>query len=82
MLIVERLYTSVRNSKFLSERKAILRPFLTMITMENKTLSQIMLLMSYFIPTLFKIDTFLMKVLANVQLVLKYSDSPVHGIFK
>ena len=41
-----------------------------------------MLLMSSFIPALFKTDTFLIKVLANVQLILKYTDSPFHGIVK
>jgi len=38
--------------------------------------------MSSFIPALFKTDTFLIKVLANVQLILKYTDSPFHGIVK
>lgn len=38
--------------------------------------------MSSFIPALFKMDTFLIKVLANVQLILKYTDSPFHGIVK
>jgi len=41
-----------------------------------------MLLTSSFISALFQMDSFLMKLLANVQLILKYTDSPFHGIVR
>jgi hypothetical protein len=81
ILIVERLYQASK-FKVLKWEESCSSSLSYDATTDNTSLSRMMVLTSSFISALFQMDNFLMKVLANVQLILKYTDSPFHGIVR